>query len=439
KLNNILNFNILLKNSKAKKLSMVPPAYYFSSTYIEQMHGWNEIWNSFNNLGQFDKRNRFELSKYLCGILNKDYYENKEEQNSYTLKNIDINKTISERNLVIDYFKQSESLDSKNQIQDKIFETSRSVIDTENKIINKKNDYIQISSRIAAIENEINIVQLALGEIELDYEFSIENIETTSILCPTCGVEHKNNLVNRFSLINDENKLLKKLENLNLEKKGLLASSYKISNQITYLYENIENAYSKNSFKEYFNNYFVNNSLLPELNEKVFKDNSKIKSNTEEIRKIGRKNKKIETINLKNTEEEIVSYFNSLCSELDIKMYLKDNLYDILNYNSGGANQIKAMLAKRLTILNAINMYGEPSTPPFIIDSPRQQDIDPPNYHKMLAILIKSTPENVQLIIAAVQNTFIDEIKSNFEEIHLEDTLLKHDEYDQANFLITHS
>lgn len=55
KLNKILNFNILLKNKNAQKLSKVPPAFYFSSTYIEQMYGWNEIWNSFKNLGQFNR------------------------------------------------------------------------------------------------------------------------------------------------------------------------------------------------------------------------------------------------------------------------------------------------------------------------------------------------------------------------------------------------
>jgi hypothetical protein len=38
------------------------------------------------------------------------------------------------------------------------------------------------------------------------------------------------------------------------------------------------------------------------------------------------------------------------------------------------------------------------------IKSPRQQDIDSDNYHNMLNILISNTPDDVQLIIAAVQN-----------------------------------
>ncbi|WP_336038976.1 hypothetical protein [Acinetobacter calcoaceticus] len=57
----------------------------------------------------------------------------------------------------------------------------------------------------------------------------------------------------------------------------------------------------------------------------------------------------------------------------------------------------------------------------------------------MLNILISNTPDDVQLIIAAVQNNFIDNIKGNFEEINLESTPLTAEEYELANFLILHS
>ncbi len=94
------------------------------------------------------------------------------------------------------------------------------------------------------------------------------------------------------------------------------------------------------------------------------------------------------------------------------------------------------MLAKRLTILNSIYSHAELSTPSFVIDSPQQQNIDS---HNMLNILISNTPDDVQLIIAAVQNNFINSIKGNFEEINLESTLLIAEEYELANFLILHS
>ncbi|EJG12301.1 hypothetical protein ACXLRP_002967 [Acinetobacter baumannii] len=57
----------------------------------------------------------------------------------------------------------------------------------------------------------------------------------------------------------------------------------------------------------------------------------------------------------------------------------------------------------------------------------------------MLNILISNTPDDVQLIIAGVQNNFINSIKGNFEEINPESTLLTAEEYELANFLILHS
>ncbi|WP_171259264.1 hypothetical protein, partial [Acinetobacter pittii] len=439
RLNSILNFNVLLKNSKAKKLSKVPPAFYFASTYIEQMSGWNEIWNSFNNLGQFDKNNKFELSKYLCGVLNKNYYDNKLNQNFYELKNFDISKEILKTNEVSDYFRSKRAISPQIDLQDKIKNSARSVVMAERKILEKKNEYINISSRMAAIDNELQIIQVAIGEIEQDYNYSIENIETTSIFCPTCGVEHKNDLVNRFSLIHDQNRLMEQIKNLQNEKSVLINKSYNLTNSIDSFYQEIEGAFKEESFNEDINQLFISKSLIPGLEEKVASDNREFRANTKEIRKIRNENKIIENSNLEEIEKDVVEYFNSLCTDLNIKMYLKHNLYDILNYYSGGANQVKAMLAKRLTILNSIYSHAELSTPPFIIDSPRQQDIDSDNYHNMLNILISNTPDDVQLIIAAVQNNFIDSIKGNFEEINLESTLLTAEEYELANFLISHS
>ncbi|MEG1313793.1 MAG: hypothetical protein RSD40_05715 [Bacilli bacterium] len=104
RLNKILNFNILLKSQNSKTLSKVPPAFYFSSTYIEQMNGWNEIWNSFNNLGQFNLTNKRELSNYLCGIFDKDYYDNKREKNNFEIENFNISQNINESKSVVSYF-----------------------------------------------------------------------------------------------------------------------------------------------------------------------------------------------------------------------------------------------------------------------------------------------------------------------------------------------
>lgn len=101
----------------------------------------------------------------------------------------------------------------------------------------------------------------------------------------------------------------------------------------------------------------------------------------------------------------------------------------------GGANHIKVMLAIRLTILKAIYSHAESAIPPFVIDSPRQQDIDDQNYQLLLEI-IQDVPDDVQLILAAVKNDLVDNIKSKFEEILLKGKILLPEQYSTAKLMM---
>lgn len=433
-LNKILNFNILLKSKNSKALSKVPPAFYFSPTYIEQMCGWNEIWNSFENLGQFDLKNKRELLNYLCGVFDKNYYHNKREKNNFEIENFDISKNIDESKAVVNYFEKNKP-DFLSPI-DYFKISAKKFNDTEFNLEKNKKEYILNSSRLNSIDNEINIILISLGELNQDYIYSVENIKETSIYCPTCGVEHQNNLLNRFSIINDIDKLKLNLDSLKEEK---LIIERKISDLLKdshYITNVLNSNFHENNTKEYLNNYFISESLKPSVEEKVNYFESNIKSNKKTIRSLDRENKLIKESNLNKVEDELIAYFNQLCSMLDIKILQKNSLNEIINYHGGGANQIKAMLAKRLTILSAISIHSEISTPPLIVDSLRQQDVDDNNYEKMLQTLIHETPESVQLILAAVKNDFTDAIKHDFEEIILENTLLNKKDYSLASLMI---
>ena len=434
-LNKILNFNILLKGTKATKLSRVPPAFYFSATYIEQMYGWNEIWQSFTSLGQFNINNKRELIKYFCSIQNADYYNNKSEINIYELKNLAINKEIEDSKYVINYI-DNFRIDEKSPISE-IKNSSSKYVQAENYLRSKRKEYISFSSKLASIENEINIIMVAIGELEKDYIFSVENLTDTIIYCPTCGVEHHNNLANRFSIINDVDKLKKQLKELKNEQYYILNKLSEISNEIDITYNELQNSIDYSSISDILNQRILNKALTPTIENKILNFESSIKDHNKIISSLNKENKKIQSQNLLKIEDDLVIYFNKLCSELKVKIIPKNNLNDILEFQSGGANQIKIMLAKRLTILKAINTHAELSTPPFIVDSLRQQDLDDLNYEKMLELLIKECPEDCQLILAAVQNSFTDAIKDDFEEITIDNSLLLKTEYQLASFLIS--
>lgn len=433
-LNNILNFNILLKSQNSKSLSKVPPAFYFSPTYIEQMNGWNEIWNSFNNLGQFNLNNKRELSNYLCGIFDKNYYENKREKNNFEIENFNISQNVDESISVANYFEKYNPDPISPTDNFKI--SAKQLSDTESALEKNRKEYISSSSRLNAINNEINIILISLGELNQDYIYSVENIEKTSIHCPTCGIEHHNNLVNRFSIIHDMDKLKLTINNLTEEKLFLekkISSLLDASHNIT---EELNSHFYVNNTQNYLNNYLLSQTFKPSIQKRVDSFEKEIKSNKKLIRSLDRQNKIIKDSNLSRVEDDLITYFNKLCSKLKIKIFQKDSLDEIINYHGGGANQIKAMLAKRLTILKALSEHAEISTPPFVVDSLRQQDVDDNNYEKMLQTLIQETPESVQLILAAVKNDFTDAIKDDFEEIIIDHSLLSKEEYSMANFMI---
>lgn len=436
RLNKILNFNILLKSQNSKTLSKVPPAFYFSSTYIEQMNGWNEIWNSFNNLGQFNLTNKRELSNYLCGIFDKDYYDNKREKNNFEIENFNISQNINESKSVLSYFDKFNPEPISPVDNFKI--SAKQLSDTESLLEKNRKEYISSTSRLTSINNEINIILISLGELNQDYTYSVENIEKTSIHCPTCGVEHHNNLVNRFSIIHDMDKLKLTINNLSEEKQLLekrISSLLEASHKIT---QDLNSHFYVNNTQNHLNNYLLNQTFRPSILERVDNFENEIKSNKKQIRSLDRQNRIIKDSNLSRVEDDLIVYFKKLCSKLKIKILQKDSLDEIINYHGGGANQIKAMLAKRLTILKALSKHAEISTPPFVVDSLRQQDVDDINYEKMLQTLIQETPDSVQLILAAVKNDFTNAIKDDFEEIIIDDSLLNNEEYSMANFLIEH-
>lgn len=430
-LNKILNFNILLQYPKALSLSKVPPSYFFATTYVEQMNGWTNIWSCFKNLNAFDKNKKLELLKYMCGILDQEFYINKREHNEFTQKNV-VLKTLIERDTsTLSYIDELKTV----SISTKVHETSRAINKVESQINEKRDLYLENSSNLASIENEIELIQVAIGELDKDYEYSICNIESTDISCPTCGVIHKNDLLNRFSIINDVNSLIKQEKNLIKEKNNIQEYLLELTSQIDSNYKEISQLLNKNEVQDNLNSYLMEKSLAPFIGDKVISYKNEVDSNDKIKKNIVKANKIIENNNLKEKEKDLVDFFNNLCVKLETEIIPKINFYGILNHVGGGANHIKVMLAIRLTILKAIYSHAESAIPPFVIDSPRQQDIDDQNYQLLLEI-IQDVPDDVQLILAAVKNDLVDNIKSKFEEILLKGKILLPEQYSTAKLMM---
>src|SRR5690606_22539740 len=143
----------------------------------------------------------------------------------------------------------------------------------------------------------------------------------------------------------------------------------KISYEIENTYNTFQTSIEKNPISEILNQKILNKTLTPTIENRILNFESDIKNNKKQITSLNKTNKNIQKNNLEKIEDKLVIYFNKICKILEVKMLPKNNLNDILEFQSGCAKQIKVMLEKRLTILKAINTHAELSTPPFVVDS----------------------------------------------------------------------
>lgn len=74
------------------------------------------------------------------------------------------------------------------------------------------------------------------------------------------------------------------------------------------------------------------------------------------------------------------------------------------NIGTGGSIRPRVLLAYYFSLINLICQFAGTSNVifPFIIDSPKQQDMDEDNWVKELDFIIKHQPEDTQMIVGLV-------------------------------------
>lgn len=319
---------------------------------------------------------------------------------------------------------------------DKVVQKSIALDKYEKTLLNLRNEYLEKSSNISSLKNEIELVNIAIGELEQDYEYSVRNVDPFEVTCPTCGVIHENDIVNKFSILKDSDLLLKRIGHLNKDKSSCEQDLNKLSRLIQFEEDKITELLEANDVQEYLNYSVFQKRITPSIEQSISRNQSIIEEKESLVTEFKKEREKIQKENKSNLEGEFVDYFESLSKELDLTIGKKKKSFtEILNHTSGGANGIKLMLAIRLTLLHAMCTYAESSIPPFVIDSPRQQDINDYNYGLVLNAFAK-IPDDVQFIVAAVKTQPISEIREGVEEIFIGSKLLRADEFEISNQLI---
>ncbi|WP_394630445.1 hypothetical protein, partial [Vibrio barjaei] len=205
----LLGNRTFLKPKSSKYYYPPFPGAMFLPAFIHSDKGWGELYKSFNDLDAYSKSEKKNLIEYFLGIKGDDFFLPRKERSTLE-QQVDVSisrlSNISEvRESMFDMLNHVDNLEEKRHTNlDLLLEDRSFQLQTLNSAK---------SSRFE-LKKQIQIIKKAESDLFEDYNFATNNIESNHILCPTCGTSHDNDIVNRFSLLDEREELIEARHNL---------------------------------------------------------------------------------------------------------------------------------------------------------------------------------------------------------------------------------
>ncbi|WP_297647383.1 hypothetical protein [uncultured Treponema sp.] len=403
KLEEIFDFGIYLPNKNNQKVELAPPVFSYMPYYIDQDSGWSEIYNSFNNLGQYKKDDRLKSLYYHLGIYNKETI-----------------KLMSDKDIVNQELKKLESESEKIQT---VIETLSSEINNivpasnieelERNLIISKNKIDELVKVVALKRNEIQKLegllqghkfQLALIEKKEKISINEKSIKN-EFLCPICGYRLNNEI---FKIVEINH--------------GLITKKYateQISFQISKLEEDLKNkkieyiSLMKNLKKEEdlsiddksnYENYLTQRGLEKTINSLNIKYDNNLTQRNELGEKIKDINKELKDLPTKENVESIYKDFviQNLLSLGAWESSYEEKIGILKPIKAQGTLLNKIILAQEVALFQTIeNLDLKITKFPFVIDSPRGNEASKLSSYEILKLII-NIDSLKQIIISTV-------------------------------------
>lgn len=445
-LSNIVNFKMKLPNRDDGTLETPPPAYYFLPFYIDQIESWSTPWDSFENLTQYSNW-KPTLIKYFTGYLKPEHFDIEEEIYEYAE-----NKKASEREIeklqsAVEVIQDNSTEppialnnDDFSRIQEEINNELHDMIEYQNGLYE---DQVTINSSIYDLERQYELAISSASELELDYKFAVESIPNDHFRCPLCDTKHDNSLPRRAILLSEKDTLLAEADLIKTKITDLKLSVRELNDDARYASDEIERINQK------YINHDNENNLIAQVIDAISKKNVskkiQVKIN-DEGNNIGKINGSIKQ--LKNEQKKLISttdkdalntsFMVKLLSNIDalgstgVSLNKVNSPTDYKKLLGGGAAEAaRGVLAYQLSILQQIHEVETCIVPPFVIDTPNQQEQAGHRYETVIKELMKSVPSDYQIILCAMENDALMKFKADAHVINLDsDRLLNPFQYE---------
>lgn len=447
-LSDLVNFKMKLPNRSDGSLETPPPAYYFLPFYIDQIKSWSSPWNSFENLGQYAKWKN-PLIKYFTGYLKPEHFEI--EENIYEFNEnkkesgVKIEKFQSAVEVIVDNFADSSiALDNEefSKIQEEINTELLQLIDYQTRLYDAQ---ATITSNIYDLEKQYELAISSANELEEDYKFAVESIPTDNLECPLCGTLHDNSLPNRALLLSEKNSLLdeansiaSKIMQLKLSLAELNENAQFATNEIDRInkkYITNGGVNQKDIIAQVIDNISTEN-VSRSIQVKIDHEELKISKANNSITELKKEQKKI--LSTKEKEELNSSFILKLLGNIEALGSTGINLSKVKSptdykrlLGGGAAEAARGLLAYQLSVLQQIHDIKTCIVPPFVIDTPNQQEQAGHRYETIIKELMCSVPQDYQIILCAMENDALNDFKHDANVIELNSNrLLDASQYD---------
>ncbi|MHB6563800.1 hypothetical protein ACYBOC_20270 [Klebsiella pneumoniae] len=447
-LSDLVNFKMKLPNRTDGKLETPPPAYYFLPFYIDQIKSWSSPWDSFENLGQYANWKK-SLIKYFTGYLKPEHFELEEEIYEYSEVKKESTAKIEKFQSAVDVIVDNSAditiaLDNEkfSEIQKEINTELQEFIDYQRKLYDAQ---ATITSNIYDLEKQYELATSSANELEEDYKFAVESIPTDHLECPLCGTLHDNSLTNRALLLSEKDSLLDEANSIASEIEALRSSLFELNEVAQFATNEIERINKKYLTDDNEGEKTLITQVIDAISKEKVSRSIQVKIDNEDL-KISKANNSVAELkkdqrNLlsnKDKEELNSSFMSKLLGNIEALGSTGVNLSKVKSptdykqlLGGGAAEAARGLLAYQLSVLQQIHSAKTCIVPPFVIDTPNQQEQAGHRYETVIKELMRSIPEDYQIILCAMENNALNEFKHDANVITLNsEKLLDSSQYD---------
>lgn len=447
-LSDLVNFKMKLPNRSDGVLETPPPAYYFLPFYIDQIKSWSSPWDSFENLGQYSNWKK-PLIKYFTGYLKSEHFDI--EENIYEYNEVKkeseekIEKFQSAVEVIVD---NSADLpialnnEAFSRIQEEINTELHELIDYQTRLYDAQ---ATITSNIYDLERQYELATSSANELEEDYKFAVESIPTDNLECPLCGTLHDNSLPNRALLLSEKDSLLDEANSIASKISEFKSSLAELNEDALFATNEIErinkkyitddNASDKGIIAQVIDTISTEN-VSRNIQVKIDNEDLKIRKTNSSITDLRKDQRKL--LSTKDKEELNSSFMSKLLGNIEALGSTGINLSKVKSptdykqlLGGGAAEAARGLLAYQLSVLQQIHGANTCIVPPFVIDTPNQQEQAGHRYETVIKELMHSVPQDYQIILCAMENDALNELKHDANVIKLNsDKLLNGLQYD---------